>query len=59
VGKIQYAQLLKDASEVKYVEQKEDISGIYTTMPTKANTVTFEVPIQQPDVVPVIEIFLK
>lgn len=58
-GKIEYAQLLSDASEIKFTEQRENSSGLYTTMPQKANTVTFQLPIKQQGIVPVIEIFLK
>ncbi len=45
-GKVEYAQLLNDASEVLFTEDSD--------------TVTFSLPINQPNVaVPVIEIFLK
>ena len=47
-GKIAYAQLLNDASEVRYSESAE------------TGTLTLNLPIQKPDVtVPVIELFLK
>lgn len=45
-GKIEYAQLLNDASEVRYREHE--------------NTLTLDLPVQKPNVtVPVVEIFLK
>ena len=58
-GKIEYAQFLHDASEISYVESIDQTVGINTTMPKKAGTVTFTVPIEKPNIVPVIEIYLK
>ncbi|MBD3183186.1 alpha-L-fucosidase [Candidatus Poribacteria bacterium] len=47
-GKIKYAQLLHDASEVRYSENMDN------------GMVSFNLPVQRPDVVvPVIELFLK
>jgi alpha-L-fucosidase len=60
-GRVEYAQLLNDASEIKMTEQNEDVSEtelIYT--PSKKGTITLELPVRKPDVtVPVIELFLK
>jgi alpha-L-fucosidase len=48
VGKVEYAQLLNDASEIRMRESAE--TGV----------LTLNLPIQKPDVtVPVIELFLK
>jgi alpha-L-fucosidase len=53
-GKVEYAQLLHDASEIKIVEHKSEEQG------ADANTLTLEIPVRKPDVVvPVIELFLK
>jgi len=47
-GRVEYAQLLHDASEVRHRDRTED------------GTVTLELPVQRPDVtVPVVELFLK
>jgi alpha-L-fucosidase len=47
-GKVEYAQLLNDASEIRMRESQD--SGV----------LTLELPIQRPNVtVPVIELFLK
>jgi alpha-L-fucosidase len=47
-GRVEYAQLLHDASEVRYRERPGD------------GTLTLELPVQQPDVaVPVVELFLR
>ena len=47
-GKVEYAQLLNDASEVKMAEQSD------------RQTLTLTLPVQKPDVtVPVIELFMK
>jgi alpha-L-fucosidase len=57
-GKVAYAQLLNDASEVKFKEIKENPEWNESTQPV--GTVTLEVPVIKPNVVlPVIEIFLK
>jgi alpha-L-fucosidase len=60
-GKIAYAQLLNDASEVKFTEIDPDQAAQNTTPGGQpAGTVTLSLPIQPPDVaVPVVEIFLK
>lgn len=56
-GKVKYAQLLNDGSEIKFIQEhrssvmSEDISG---------NSLILGLPIQKPDVaIPVIELFLK
>lgn len=55
-GKIKYAQLLNDASEIKIVDRV----GHGMQEEKKEDTVTLELPVKQPDVVvPVIEVFLK
>ncbi|MFA6104827.1 MAG: alpha-L-fucosidase [Victivallaceae bacterium] len=58
-GKVKYAQLLNDASEIKMRDEKADIhAGLNAKSPKGA--LTLELPIVQPDVeVPVIELFLK
>ncbi|HEY8741752.1 MAG TPA: alpha-L-fucosidase [Chloroflexota bacterium] len=53
-GRVGYAQLLNDASEVKVSEQS--VPGA----PAGATTVRLDLPVQQPDVlIPVVELFLK
>ena len=55
-GKIKYAQLLNDGSEIKFVEKV----GHWISEERGADTLTLELPVQQPDVVvPVIELFLN
>jgi len=56
-GKIKYAQLLNDASEVRFTVQK----GAWMDDPQmSADTLTLDIPVQKPAVtVPVIEMFLK
>lgn len=57
-GKVAYAQLLNDASEVKYKEIGEKPEWNESTQPQ--GTVTLELPVVKPNVVvPVVEIFLK
>lgn len=59
-GRIAYAQLLHDASEIRYREIPPTQQAQNTTMPGAEGVVTLELPIQKPDVtVPVVEIFLK
>lgn len=59
-GKVAYAQLLHDASEVKRLEPVDPSLGGNTHVPLTAGTLTLELPVQRPDVtVPVIELFLK
>jgi alpha-L-fucosidase len=57
-GKIAYAQLLNDASEVKVVDASAKDSHISPGM--SADAVVLELPVVKPDVVvPVVELFLK
>lgn len=57
-GRLAYAQLLHDASEVKIVASGGEGSHIQPEI--RADSVTLEVPVVKPDVVvPVIELFLK
>ncbi|RPJ46645.1 MAG: alpha-L-fucosidase, partial [Chloroflexi bacterium] len=59
-GRVEYAQLLNDASEVRMLELDPHQAAQNTTMSGAAKTLTLELPIQKPDVaVPVIELFLK
>lgn len=60
-GRVAYAQLLNDASEVRFTETDPHQSAQNTTPGGQpSGTVTLELPIQPPDVaVPVVEIFLK
>jgi alpha-L-fucosidase len=56
-GKVDYAQLLNDASEIRIIEP-----GRFTWLAAEENadTLTIELPIRKPDVVvPVVELFLK
>lgn len=58
-GKIEYAQFLHDASEIKWIEPTKEVDPqIGVAVPE--GMVTLELPVRKPDmVVPVIEIFLK
>ncbi len=59
-GRVEYAQLLHDASEVRRLEF--DPAGMESTIfqRGRSGTLTVELPVQKPDVlVPVIELFLK
>lgn len=59
-GKIEYVQMLNDASEVQFKEYDPNEQLTYISTRIKPGTVTLELPIQRPDVaVPVVEIFLK
>jgi alpha-L-fucosidase len=61
-GKVEYAQFLNDASEVRMVEGKEEMTmeaGAFNEG-RKSDTLTLQLPVRMPDVtVPVIELFLK
>lgn len=58
-GKIEYAQLLHDASEIHYTESDPHQQAQNTTPAGDEGIVTLELPIQRPNVlVPVIELFL-
>ncbi|HEU5486193.1 MAG TPA: alpha-L-fucosidase [Microlunatus sp.] len=60
-GKVRYAQLLNDASEVAMSESDPDAAAQNTTMGGQpAGTLTLTLPIRQPAVaVPVVELFLS
>ena len=59
-GRVEYAQMLHDGSEVKMLEIDPHQASQYTTMGGQAGVLTLELPVQKPDVaVPVIELFLK
>jgi alpha-L-fucosidase len=59
-GKVAYAQLLHDASEVQVIDSDPDAKAQNTTGPGFAGVATLELPIQRPDVlVPVVELFLR
>jgi alpha-L-fucosidase len=60
-GKVEYAQLLNDASEVAMLELGSDRQAIGTTQGAQpAGTLTLKLPVQRPEVaVPVVELFLK
>ena len=59
-GKVAYAQLLNDASEIKFREIDPNQQAQNTTMAGKAGTLTIELPLAKPPVsVPVVELFLK
>ncbi|HKT05598.1 MAG TPA: alpha-L-fucosidase [Rugosimonospora sp.] len=60
-GRVAYAQLLHDASEVRIGRPDPDEEG-YTTRPgaQPPDTLTLELPVRRPEVaIPVIELFLK
>lgn len=58
-GKVKYAQLLNDASEIRFRDDKaRGIPGLGTK--TRKKAITLDLPVIKPDVtVPVIELFLK
>ena len=57
-GKIAYAQLLHDGSEIKIVSSPSAPSNVTAQSPAQAETLLL--PVNKPDVeVPVIELFLK
>ncbi len=59
-GQIEYAQLLHDASEIRYQELDTDVPTQSTTIAGRAGTVVLDLPVLKPNIeVPVIEIFLK
>ncbi|UVJ39348.1 alpha-L-fucosidase [Arthrobacter sp. CJ23] len=60
-GKVEYAQLLNDASEV-FLKESDPNQQAHNTTPgaQPAGTLTIKLPVQRPDVaVPVLELFLK
>lgn len=59
-GKIGYAQLLHDGSEVKVIDSDPHAQAQNTSLPGAEGVATLELPIQRPDVlVPVVELFLN
>lgn len=66
-GRVEYAQLLNDASEVKMIPTAPTVEYgsalqevVANPVPREKTTLTLELPIQKPNVaVPVIELFLK
>ncbi len=59
-GKVRYAQLLNDASEIKMQVIPADQKAANTTMAGQAQALTLILPVQKPDVlVPVVEMFLS
>ena len=59
-GKVEYAQLLNDASEVKRIEPDPKSKGDGMNERGKAGLLTLELPVQKPGVVlPVVELFLR
>jgi alpha-L-fucosidase len=60
-GRVEYAQLLNDASEIQMREISEDTRGLNTAVGGQPpHTLTLTLPIRRPDVaVPVIELFLR
>jgi alpha-L-fucosidase len=59
-GRVEYAQLLNDASEVRRLELDPKMPAQNTTMSGQAGVLTLELPVSKPNVtVPVIELFLK
>jgi len=58
-GKVKYAQLLNDASEIRFRDAKTEVHAALNAK-TRAGDLTLELPALKPDVeVPVVEIFLK
>jgi len=61
-GKVEYAQLLNDASEIRMVEGEQEMTmeaGAFNEG-RPADTLTLQLPVKQPNVtVPVIELFLR
>ncbi len=58
IDKIEYAQLLHDASEIKFHSRTQ--SGSHTVETSKENDVILTLPVERPDTdVPVIELILK
>ena len=58
-GKVAYAQLLNDGSEIRFREQNKEVNCALNSE-TPENALTLELPVNKPDVeVPVVELFLK
>ena len=59
-GKVAYAQLLNDVSEIKMVEADPDATSHLAPTGAPNDALTLELPVQRPEVVvPVIELFLR
>jgi len=60
-GRVEYAQLLHDASEVRFTEKGGEVGFMPGSRGKEAeNTLVLRLPVEKPDVaVPVIELFLK
>ena len=59
-GRVRHAQLLHDASEIRFVEHTGRRADSPVDVAEEAGTVTLELPVQKPDaVVPVVELFLS
>ena len=59
-GKVKYAQLLNDASEIRFKESGQSFLNPALEAETPQGAVTLQIPVIKPvDTVPVIEIFLK
>ncbi|MEM6430690.1 MAG: alpha-L-fucosidase, partial [Deinococcota bacterium] len=59
-GKVDYAQFLHDASEVKMITLDPNAQAQNTGMSGQEGSLTLELPVTKPDLtVPVIELFLK
>ena len=58
-GKIRYAQLLNDASEIRFTEYAHRPTANTTTVAAEPGSVVLELPVKKPNVVvPVVELFL-
>ena len=58
-GKVEYAQLLNDASEVK-IEARPDWQTMFAEDAAPAGSITLRLPVKKPNVtIPVVELFLK
>jgi len=58
-GRVEYAQLLNDASEIKMISHKNDGGG-HCDVSADSSTLTLEIPVKKPCAeVPVIELFMK
>ncbi len=59
-GRVEYAQLLNDASEIRTIVDDPKVQAQNTTMPGVEGALTLQLPVQHPDVlVPVIKLFLR
>jgi len=59
-GKIEYAQLLNDSSEISWKTSESSVHHEALKSESAKGNVVFELPVIKPDViVPVIEVFLK